>query len=332
MTKIILAVLNSRLKIPKVFINLILTLFNQVYRIFKFNALWSREEKKRLSKIITSTYSSEKPPPRDFSWGSITINIVATDKDLELLNQVVRFSCGALPNFEINLIRIIVPGNQKSRFLEETKQLRLQTQIHVIDEELIVPYEYGRDIFQNKFPERRNWCYQQFLKVASVLSSKTEFALVVDCDTLLLNPRKWLTEEGLTCVMPTFEYESQYENLLQALGVKDIYAEWSFVPHHMLYKVDYLKRIIEKLGMRNLDHLARKVEELSDDRHSSPFCIDYSLYGHSIHSAHGTKTFIRWSNLEVPRRFAPLFKTGSAITRMTSMLFNSISFHSWQDR
>ena len=176
-----------------------------------------------------------------------------------------------------------------------------------------------------------NWCYQQFLKVESVLSSKSKYALVVDCDTLLLNPRAWLDNEDFTHVMPTLEHEPQYENVLQGLGIINIENKWSFVPHHMLYEIEKLRTTLIDLGIEDTAEFAVKIESLANPEYLSPFCIDYSLYGHSIFSRKGHKSLIRWANVEVPRRFAPYFRTGSKSTRLFSSLFNSVSFHSWKE-
>jgi hypothetical protein len=293
--------------------------------------LWSKEERKRLEKIIASTDAREQLPPSRISWGAITINIISTEKDLELLNQVIEFSYYALTNFSISSIRIIVPEDQISKFEIESNRLNLSTPIHVIGENQLIHSEIGKGIFQDKFPTRTNWCYQQFLKVESVLTSETQFALIVDCDTLLLNPRAWLNNEASSCVMPTFEYQPQYENLLSELGMRILDSQYSFVPHHMLYKVEYLRKVLNELGINNVFELAKKVEELSDNQYSSPFCIDYSLYGHSVYSANGPSGLIRWANLEVPRRLAHLYTRDSIWSLLTSKLFNSISFHSWKN-
>lgn len=332
MTRVFLELLNSRIKFPSLLICFALRVYNRIYQLFKFKTLWSGEERSRIETIILSTNKKESIPPSNNRFGSLTLNIVATDKDIELLIQVILFSIRALSNFEICSIRIIVPENQLNTFSNLLHNSLLPVPAEVVGESQIVPYEIGRDIFQDKFPERQNWCYQQFLKLESVLSSESKFALVVDCDTVLLNPRAWLNADRETNVMPTFEYQPQYEDLLRRLGVKNLHSEWSFVPHHMLYKVDYLRRILKDLGIENIRQLAMRVENLADDHFSSPFCLDYSLYGHSVYSESYNKSLIRWANLEVPRRFAFLFKVDSTVSRLTALVFNSISFHSWKGK
>lgn len=332
MTRFLLQVLNSRLKLPTFIVYAALSSYNRIYQVFKLRTLWSDVERKRILEIINSTRQRELLPLSPSSLGSISINIVATDKDINLLIQVINFSLNALPNFEIASVRIIVPEYQISIFAQELKRINRAIRFELIPEEEIVPYKYGRDIFNAKFPSRSNWCYQQFLKVGSVLTSNSKFALVVDCDTLLLNPRAWINRNSFTNVMPTLEYEPQYEELLRRLGLNNFNNQWSFVPHHMLYEVDDLRRLLSDLGIESVIELAARVEALANRQLLSPFCIDYSLYGHSVFSKKGNDALIRWANLELPRRVAYLFKVNSTLSRFASLLFNSISFHSWKDK
>jgi len=323
MRKIALEMLNSRMNFSKSLSGIVLAILNLISGIMKKENLWSTFEMKRFKYVIKLT----KPWDSDSelsSYDSVTAIIVAADKDFYNLKAVIESVYQVMPGCnEITLITSSDPGlhildlpkNQKIRCLQEDALLNCQAL---------------KDLFNTNFPGRENWCLQQMLKFYSILDVKTRYALVVDADTILLHPRAWINKNQKLGLIPTFERESDYGQVLVNLGLIENLPKISFVPHHMFYSVHHFKLMFETLGSPIPIEFASRLSRISDSKSQSPFCIDYEAYGHFMVESFPTDIyFLRWSNLSLSRAKFNTISQSKFKLFFVKLLFNSVSLHSW---
>lgn len=332
MLNFFLNLLTSKLPISSRLASIAISSINYVYRLRNGAALLDRESKARFLSILTKPVRRMLKGSLNNVTPSIQIIIVATDKDFPLLPNVVSgvYKCCRL--FLIESIDFVVPTN----CLEHKTLKKLKNQyssIRIIDEAQVLEVDGIKSIFSRRFVGRENWCLQQFLKYYSVLDASTEFVLVVDADTILLKNLPWLTREGKFLQTPTMEYQVQYYKLLVALGILEELPKFSFVPHHLFYSTFDFRELHYLLGSPSALELAHRIESISDDSTSSPFCIDYELYAQYMFKHKRDKVeLIRWANCNISRASFSKLKEFPGFLSLMGILFNSISVHSWNDQ
>lgn len=145
--------------------------------------------------------------------------------------------------------------------------------------------------------ERRGWIVQQILKFLVVLRSDVTATLVIDADTVLVQPRIWLDGKGNQIVCIAEEYHFPYkQHQRRALGLEP--SLFSFVTHHQLMKSDSVRELfgIEGHGI---------LKWLSDADFTENSAIsEYDTYGESIVTKQRRMVrFAKWNNLEIDYGF-----------------------------
>ena len=151
----------------------------------------------------------------------------------------------------------------------------------------------------NKFVpvERRGWIVQQILKFLVVIKSDVSATLVIDADTVLVQPRVWLDEQGNQILCIAEEYHLSYKyHQGRFLGLEPIL--FSFVTHHQLMKGDSVRMLF---GGENHSIL----KWLSDADFSENSAIsEYDTYGEWMLTEQRQKVqFAKWNNLEIEYGF-----------------------------
>lgn len=330
----LLILLGSRINIPIWVVRKLLEVVQWLDQNLFRRQSWDSQEIKHIVEVIKSSRESRVTQSSHNTSGKLTLIVVVAEKDLEILPLVIRFAKRGLSHLPLESIKVITPNVAKALHALESKKLT-DSVVNVIDENQILPCSEIRAIFSVKFPGRENWCLQQFLKFYAVNNSYSKYAIVVDADTLLINKQPWVTKSkgndilGLT---PTFEYQKQYYEVLIGLGTIKKEPKFSFVPHHMFYEVEIVKSIISALEFDSPIVFAKKVESLSNETTHAPFCIDYELYAQYLMEKDIQRLrFLKWSNLPINRSFFLKYLNRDWIISLLSILFNSISLHSWSD-
>ncbi len=258
---------------------------------------------------------------------SIELVLVSTAKDFDILPHSIDFAIKALDEYQVHGIQIIVPewDIELCRNLPLPKHLRVSV---VNENDLVNTAQFGK---LTKFFEHRNtWVLQQLLKVTAVQNSQADAVLILDSDTILLRSRPWFSTTGSQILMPSYEFNPYYYEFLNSLGISETNPENTFISHHMIMQPLILNRILNNVGLAELDPLIDYICERSDRNVHSPICIEYELYGQSlIKNDPDTFFFERWANLSVPRRYSKLFFKFPGIKKFLGLFYNSISFHSW---
>jgi hypothetical protein len=327
MANFLVALISSRLPVPKFMLKFLLRSVNAIFKMFKGRNLWSPQEFYALYSALALTNSTDRKIDCSTQNDEFTILFVATSKDFVLLPEAIKNAINSMEDFDIKEVKVYVPdsdiGLARALIPEVFSSL-----IEVRSENHFFNFKLLSDYFSKTFPGRGNWCCQQILKLYSVLNCQTKFALVVDADTMLLRKRPWVNADGNTILMPSLEYHLPYYLFLRLLGLEIRTPLLSFVPHHMAYRVATLKDILTKFSLSNLDDYKSNLTSYANPEKISPFCIDYELYGQSEYGTRGAKTnLVRWANLGINIRFFLLLQKYPSLWRMTRYFFNSISVH-----
>lgn len=257
---------------------------------------------------------------------SVEVLFLAGNKDLELLP----FSIPAAVNSIIDTVSeihvtVILAKNDiiKSQLLLSHLQ-----NITLVDEETILSDEIRLGL-KTKFGERYGWALQQFLKVVYVYNSELDGVFVVDADTVLLDRRIWLSENGQQILTPSDEFNSSYYEFLSSVGIGSATPDFTFVSHHMLMQPWVLREAFALAGWENPIDLLKSIISHNFLNEESPFSIDYEFYAQYMMSAYPDLiTLSKWSNFQV-RRETGLTSQVQLLSSKYSNKFSSVSFHSY---
>lgn len=258
---------------------------------------------------------------------SIEIVLVSTSKDFDILPDSIDFAVNAVRKYQLQGIRIIVP----ERDLELCRKLLTpkHPNVSIVNEgDLVTHAKFSK--LTKFFGNRNTWVLQQLLKVIAVQNSQADAVLILDSDTILLRPRPWFSSSGSQILMPSYEFNPYYYDFLNSLGISERIPENTFISHHMIMQPHILNRLLNNVGLAELDRLIDYVCEKSVRNVQSPICIEYELYGQSLINSDSEAYFLeRWANLAVTRRHSKLVLNFPGLKKVLCLFYNSISFHSW---
>lgn len=235
-----------------------------------------------------------------------TLIIVSAPKDFDILPLTISLAHETQSQLVFNQTKVIVPEASIEALRSKIISFGF-TNINVISEEEVITLEL-RNLMKRKFGPRYGWALQQFLKIYQVLDAQTEYSLVLDSDTLLLKSRYWLDSAGRQALFPSWEFHCNYYEILNRLGICSTEPEFTLITHHMFMKKENLLKALQVTSCKDPKDLLLLMNELALEG-SSPFCIDYELYGQYMLNFQFNKVILqKWSNIEVER---------SIITKMT---------------
>ncbi|MBS4168348.1 DUF6492 family protein [Parachlamydia sp. AcF125] len=181
----------------------------------------------------------------DFKEEPIDVVIPCTEKDVETLNLCI---AGIQANCS-QIRRVIVvsshPLTDQAEWFDEALFPFTKDEIayHLLkgDASLNSP---------KKLP-RVGWYYQQMLKyyAAFIIPHISSNILILDSDTIFLNPVEFLNSEGAGLYNPGSEYHKAYfEHADRFLpGLKRLYPEYSGISHHMLLQLPVLEELFNRV-------------------------------------------------------------------------------------
>lgn len=257
---------------------------------------------------------------------SLNVVFVATEKDFPILKFAIQHAIRATSSFENRNLFIVVPDESVSVAVELIDEKDCAS---VIPESEIVSRKILDDL-RVVVGGRANWIYQQLLKVEFIRTSKSHYCLVIDADTILLNPRPWVDRDGKISLTPTDEANSDYHHFLRSIEAISLPPTVSFVPHHMFYEVRSFNVLVESINFVDARSILSAIEMHADKLSASPISIDYELYGQWMVSKNPSKVnLIKWSNLGISRSKAEKVLNSRIFTRFIAIFYNSISFHDY---
>lgn len=250
----------------------------------------------------------------DFIYEPVDVVIPSTHKDLDTLNlciQGIRENCAQIR-------RIIVVSkepltDQAEWFCEDNFPFKKIEVMNALCEGNVCEWRSG-------------WYYQQLLKLYSsfVIPNISSNVLILDSDTVFLNPVTFINEKGEPLYNIGSEHYSPYFSHLNKLlpGLKKVFSEYSGITHHMLFQ----KTVLEDLFFQ--------VEKYHKNVFWKAFCYcvdhdhvldsgasEYELYFNFLFSR-SSKPHIRqlkWKDSKVLNEFSECQKEG----------YHYISCHAW---
>jgi hypothetical protein len=258
---------------------------------------------------------------------NLELIIVASRKDFDVINKTLDVTLSKLLDFNIIDISIIVPRADFE--LAKSISLKSDHKVSIVDEYKILDVDFLNSL-KKTFPSRGTWVYQQALKLNALSKSGSNYAMILDADTVILNSRTWLFSEKKLMLSPSDEYNMEYYNFLNCIGVGELHPKFTFVSHHMFYDVNLVKKMLAELSLTLPAEQLSVIERYSNKSTPSPLCIDYELYGQWISSYKFVHVvFLKWSNIGISRKYLKFFANSWIIRWILSKLYNSVSFHSW---
>jgi len=257
----------------------------------------------------------------------IEIAFVCAGKDFEVLPLSIKYALGATSSFKVAKIILIVPEKD----LEAGKALlpTFECPIDLRCEDDILDAQ-SRNKLRAKFSDRYGWALQQLLKVSAVITSNAAGVLIVDADTLLLSKRNWIDNLGNQILTPSWEYNASYYAFLETVGVSRLKPEHTFISHHMLMQPQMMKAAMHAAGWPDLESI---VESLVNERFlstTSPFCIEYELYGQYMWNNSRDKVRLeKWANVGLPRSSFKEFGNPNGFAIDNFKDFASLSLHAY---
>ena len=258
---------------------------------------------------------------------NLELIVVVSRKDFEVLGKTLCITLNSLRNFRNLRISLVVP----ERDLETAKSLfiRIHPQISIVSEFQVLNIEVLQRLTEI-FSSRATWVYQQMLKLNALSTCLSEYAIILDADTVLLNSRNWICSNGHLLLCPSDEYNFSYYNFLQKIGVSDLSPNYTFVSHHMFYETKLVKEMLMQLNLTSSDQQIEAITNHASKIESSPICIDFELYGQWLTRTKPNRVKLqKWSNLGISRKYLNWVVDSKLIKWILARLYNSISFHSW---
>jgi hypothetical protein len=149
------------------------------------------------------------------------------------------------------------------------------------------------------FPHMRwGWYFQQILKLGMADRVETEYYLVIDADTVFLNPVSFFSAAGKPLYATASECHRPYFHTFeQLLGFKAD-REYSFVAHHMVFNRHIVREMRQRF--RRCSPWFENIVQCMDSSSNCGCFSEYETYGHYVKAVHLGEIQIRplkWINV-----------------------------------
>ena len=240
--------------------------------------------------------------------GRIDAVVCLHAKDLPTIHLCLQ---GILENLPVNKIYIVTSAANFG-FLKSTAG-------HLIDEDCVIPGLSADLIGGPKWP----WYFQQLLKLAMASRVRSPYYVVVDADTVFLRPVK-LFDGDRPLYVPATEFHRVYFDTFRSLLGFRARREYSFVAHHMVFKVETVTEMCDRF--RPEAPWWKNIVTLASGSASKSLGVfsEYETYGHYLRAVHPDAMGMR------PLRWAdvPTFPN-STLLRLLRLRFHYCSFHEY---
>ena len=131
---------------------------------------------------------------------TIEVVILSSENDLVLLPYSLEFAARSLSQFKnLNFI-VIVPDKLLAVSLDLVGN---NSKVTVISENSLIPESLFKQL-RILFGDRYTWVLQQIIKLKYASLARSDFILLLDADTMLLNSRSWIDTRGRQILMPSY--------------------------------------------------------------------------------------------------------------------------------
>ena len=201
----------------------------------------------------------------------IDIVIPCHEKDASVLSRVID---GARRNI-VHPIRTIIVVAPESRKIRSTCR-RLGCEY--VLEGLAAPLP-RRDVNCNvNGSDRGGWIYQQLIKLSADGISNSDYILVLDADTVLIQPHAF-RKRGRTVLFVTAGYHGPYLDAYARLLALPSLGNTSFISHYMLLERHKLARLRDAIQAVTKQPWYVAILATADATVSTSFFSEYETYG-----------------------------------------------------
>ena len=244
----------------------------------------------------------------------IDVVIPCHSKDFAVLGLTIASAraCVLNPIGQISLITNL-------EFIDEVK--RKFPDCHVFSDQDFLSEEMIQKVNIQVPLERRGWVFQQLIKISACLESEREGCLVLDADTILIQPRVWLESSGVQILCISEEYHMPYVRHYKSTFGQGV-CPWSFVTHHHMMQKEILRLMLDGLSDGLLSWL-----DSADFNHASAIS-EYHSYGQWLVSNRKELVkFAKWNNSV--QKFDSLNESSYNIVAGDFSKYCSVSAHSY---
>jgi hypothetical protein len=214
---------------------------------------------------LASTFLDQIKKENDFA---IDVLIPVIRKDWVVLPSVIQ---GVRRNLRNRLRKIFIVGP------EQPTSIAFSENVVFRDERTVLPITKKDIDYSPGGSDRSGWLFQQFIKLSCDAICESDYFLLLDADTVLLRPQRFVQDDGRMVLNISDERHEEYYKAIRLLLPGLPIFPYSFVSHHMLVNrkiVGELKSLLEASGVVWYQFILNKV-----DLHEPSCFSEYELYG-----------------------------------------------------
>lgn len=224
----------------------------------------------------------------------LDVVIPTTGKDLDVLESCID-SIRKYLKHPIGNVYIVAPKKDAIKCIVNKKRCIF------IDETTVLKDISKKDIqYYINGEDRTGWLFQQLLKLSVDTFTKHEYILVMDSDTLLMRPVKYM-HKGKIILNTSDEYHETYFKVYKNLMKESPVSAKSFVSHGMLFSKKHLQEMKQFISQRNQTDWTKAILSKVDYSDLSGFS-EYETYGNYVLRYHPTEVKLEyWFNHSITR-------------------------------
>jgi len=150
---------------------------------------------------------------------------------------------------------------------------------------------------------RIGWIYQQLLKLYApfVIPGISENVLIVDADTIFLNPVRFQTSSGAAFFNPGTEHHKPYFEHAKKLipGFRRVYSQHSGIAHHMLFQRSVLEDLFNEIrNLHNVEPWVALVQQIDKQQLWVSALSEYEIYFNFVFERNSNVKIrhLKWDN------------------------------------
>lgn len=245
----------------------------------------------------------------------MSVLILCHPKDINLLQSCI---AGVELNVgdDVSEILVISPERIDLNQISSSIPIRSLLDTDVLSSDLRIKLE------EKYVGTQYSWVLQQVIKITAALSLRKDFLLILDADTVLTKPRRFIAQ-GKQLLSISYEYHSPYIKHYKLFMPQHREFGISFVTHHQIWKGDVVQEIWGDGG------LARWVD-LGDPSQTNSMS-EYHTYGNYLLNKYPDSiSWARWGNKPISKVETISQPISVAISTIPTWVRpNSVSVHDY---
>ncbi len=253
---------------------------------------------------------------KDRSDVPISVVFVATSKDFETLKLSIESVRRNLMHPVAN-IYVISPHDQTIIAFCKSNAV-----VYVDETSLLVSKKSDIQYRTEDGVDRSGWLFQQLLKYAANTIVETEHYLVIDADTVLVTPQRFIVD-GKPVLLHSDEFHRPYFDASRKLLGLNPVVYTSCVAHQMMFSKKFIREMISHIESLHGISWELAIRTCTDYSESSGFS-EYETYGQWLITMYPEKIEREyWFNLSCPRSNLKILDS----LTYGQQNYRSVSFH-----